>query len=138
MPNPTIQSPVDHGLGDFPTLASLRVDTEDIASLAMQGSIAKERRGDRTYFKLRFRRHGRQQVRYIGDAARAQAVQTELDSLQRDLKLRRRIAMLPRSVTVALRSARKKLQPFAESRGYYFHGHALRKRRNTPNQQVQG
>src|SRR5687767_5045997 len=94
----------EYQLSDFPTLASLRLDCEDIAAITDQGFVSKERRGERTYYRLRFRRCGRQQVRYIGGAARAQTVQTELDTLQRDLKLRRRVAMLPAAVTSALRS----------------------------------
>jgi hypothetical protein len=137
MTNFTHQLNDDHILGDSPSLASLRLDSEDIASIADQGFISKERRGRRTYHKLRFRRHGRQQVRYVGDAGRADALQMELNVLQRDLQLRRRIAVLTRSVTSELRTAREKLRPLAESRGFYFHGHAPRKRRNTTNEQVQ-
>jgi hypothetical protein len=121
------------GLGDFPTLASLGLDGEDIASIADQGFVSQDRRGDRIYHKLRFRRHGQQRVRYIGGAARAITVQAELKALQHDLRFRRRIAVLARSVPSALRTAREKLQPLAESQGYYFHGHALRKRRNDTN-----
>jgi hypothetical protein len=129
----TNQLPVDQSLADFPILASLRLDGEDIAAIAEQGFISQDRRGDRIYHKLRFRRHGRQRVRYLGDAARAIAVEDELKVLQRQLQRRRRIAVLASSVTGALRTAREKLQPLVESHGYYYHGHALRKRRNNTN-----
>jgi hypothetical protein len=133
MTNSTNQLPDDHLLADFPILASLRLDSEDIAAIADQGFISKDHRGNRTYDKLRFRRDGRQRVRYIGDAARASAVEEELKILQRPLQLRRRMAELTRSVTGELRTAREKLQPLAESQGYCYHGHALRKRRDTTN-----
>jgi len=137
MTNTTNQLPVDHSAANYPILASLGLASEDIAAIADQGFISPDRRGDRTYFKLRFRRNGRQRVRYIGGAARAIAVAAELKALQGDLQLRRRMAVLTRSVTSALRTAREKLQPLAESHGYYFHGHALRRRRNTTNKQFQ-
>jgi hypothetical protein len=129
--------PVDHHLADYPLLASLGLDVEDIVAIADQGFISQDHRGERTYNKLRFRRDGHQRVCYIGNADRAIAVEAELNVLQRDLQLRRRMAELAPSVTSALRTARVKLQALAESQGYYFHGHALRKRRNNTNEQFQ-
>jgi hypothetical protein len=122
-----------HGLGGFPALAGLRLDSDDIAAIVEQGFISPDRRGDRTYYKLRFRRHGRQRVCYIGGASRAMAVEAELKVLQRQLQIRRHLAVLTRSVTDALRAARENLQPLVKMKGYYFHGHAPRKHRNNTN-----
>ncbi len=137
MNNSTDQLQHDLDLGDFPVLASLGMDSELIAAIADQGFVSKDYRGDRTYHKLRYRRDGRQQVQYIGDAARARAVEAELKVLQHDLRLRRHISELARSVTSALRTAREQLEPLVESHGYYYHGHALRKHRNNTNKQFQ-
>jgi hypothetical protein len=137
MEDSTIQSADDHGLREFEALSSLGLNHENIAAIAAQGFISRDRRGDRSYNKLRYREHGRQQVRYIGSDDRACAVQAELDVLQRDLKRRRRVAALARSVTGTLRTTREKLRPLAEAHGYYFHGLALRKRRGNTNKQFE-
>lgn len=131
MPNSEIRQPaVATAMSDqFPELSQLRLDALEIESLKVQGHVSVERRGEKTYSKLRFRRGGKQQVRYIGDGARAEAVRNELVVLQQDVRLRRDVAVLTRRVTCKLRDIRQRLAPLLEEEGFYYHGHALRKRR---------
>ena len=58
-------------LAEFPLLASLRISADDLRELARQGFVCEEKRGNREYYKLRFRSGGRQVVRYLGNANRA-------------------------------------------------------------------
>ncbi len=111
---------------DFPNFRRLRLDEMEFRGLASQGFIAPERRGQRTHFKLRFRHNGGQQVRYIGSRDQASAVQAELDVLQRDVRLRRRLASLTQSAADALRSAKDRLEPLLQAKGFHFHGRAVR------------
>ena len=131
------QSNARRRVADFPALANLRLEGEDLDALAHQGSLGVERRGDRTYIKLRFRREGRQQVRYVGGAERAEAVRGELETLQSDVQLRRRLAALRRIAASSLRQSKRALEPLLASRGYHFHGQAIRKLRNSPPKQVE-
>ncbi len=62
----------------WPCLSALRLEASDYELLRRQGFVAIESRGQRCYFKLRFRRDGRQVVRYIGDEIQANAVADEL------------------------------------------------------------
>jgi hypothetical protein len=114
-------------LAVLPALAALQLDDGDADALARQGFIAAERRGERSYFRLRFRRDGRQRVRYIGSLDRAQAVQFELDRLRVDVRLQRRLATLSRDAARSLRDAKRTLEPLLEARGFHFHGQAIRK-----------
>ncbi len=124
--NPSIK---DHRLADFPALASLRITDNDLEELSTQGFVCEERRGDRRYFKLRFRRNGKQVVRYVGNADRAAAVESELSELQyeatvmRDLKARAKIARR------MLREAKMLIEPTLEANGFAFHGLAIRQPR---------
>jgi len=113
----------------YPALAALQLSNADLDALARQGFIAAERRGENRYYRLRFRRGGRQQTRYIGSLDRAQAVQAELDSLQSEVQLQRRLAALGRDAARSLRDAKRQLQPLLEGRGFHFHGQAIRKYR---------
>jgi hypothetical protein len=131
MPNPVIDQRTGTPLPShqFPELSQLRLNASEIESLALQGHVSVERRGEKTYSKLRFRDGGKQRVRYIGDSARADAVRNELVVLQQEVQLRRDVAKLARRVTCTLRDIRQRLQPLFEEEGFYYHGHALRKRR---------
>jgi hypothetical protein len=114
---------------DFPALTKLRLHDADFAALARQGFVAVERRGEQTYFKLRFRRDGRQRVRYIGGPDQARAVEAELAVLQTDLRMRRRLAILCQLASQSMRNAKQNLEPLLEARGLHFHGRAIRQRR---------
>jgi hypothetical protein len=97
--------------------------------LSRQGFVARERRRNRSYFKLRFRSGNRQIVRSLGtDAQLARAIARELRQLQSarraELRLRRLIAEARR----LLRSTTQTLKPLLEERGFRLHGRAIRRR----------
>src|SRR5436190_12381293 len=50
---------------DFPVLASMRLGDEDLRILTQQGFLNREARRGTGYFKLRFRRGGKQCVKYV-------------------------------------------------------------------------
>ncbi len=62
-------------IAEFPALADLGLDASDLSHLSSQGFVSPEQRGNQTYYKLRFRRAGKQVVRYIGTADRASVVE---------------------------------------------------------------
>jgi len=104
---------------------------DDLAALCRQGFIAAERRGERTYFKLRFRRDRRLVVRYIGaDPALAEAVQQELDQLQRERQEGIKLARLTEETKRMLRESKKSLALLLDEEGYAFHGYEIRRRRS--------
>lgn len=119
-------------------LAHLRLSPADLAALARQGFVTAERRGRRTYYKLRFRRGGRQQVRYLGsDPARAAAVERALDQLQ---QARRHELELPRLTAAArrtMRESKQTLAPLLEAEGLRFHGYAIRRPRRERSVELQ-
>ena len=84
-----------HRIADFPALEALGFTDRDLILLACQGFLSVERRGARTYFKLRYRRGGQQQVKYVRSANRA-AVQDQLETLQWLVRTRRELAELAR------------------------------------------
>ena len=81
---------------NFPALAQLRLRAADVFALASQGFVSLEKRGNRRYWKLRFRRDGRQVVRSIGSAEQAHAVRAELAELQTDARQQRELKVLAR------------------------------------------
>ena len=95
-------------LAEFPALNRLRLKEHDLKELSRQGSLAMDRRGQRAYAKLRFRRDGRQIVRYVGGAERAQAVAAELAVLQHDHRLQHHLDELGCAAVHALRVAKQK------------------------------
>jgi hypothetical protein len=117
-------------IADFPALRALRLDDQDLVSLARQGFLAVERRRERRYVKLRYRRDGRQCVRYVGGPDQAQAVQAALDTLQSHVRMRRRLTALCQAAARSLRNAKNTLEPFLVQQGFRFHGDAIRKRRD--------
>ena len=100
-------------------------------ALAQQGFVNQERRGKRTYFKLRFRRAGRQIVRYLGDEMRAAAVATELAAHQSDTRILQQLRLLTKAANRLLRDGKKRLQPILAANGLAFHGLAIRHPRQT-------
>jgi hypothetical protein len=125
----TEQRIADHSLEDFPALKRLRLDADEIAALSQQGSVATERRGQREISKLRFRRDGKQHVRYIGGADQAAIVQIEIAALQSGRRLGRELLRMSRTAKLALQASRAQLEPLLREEGLYFHGYTIRKRR---------
>jgi hypothetical protein len=117
------------GLVDFPALAELGLTDEELEALRSQGFVGQETRHHRLYYKLRFRLHGKQRVRYIRGAARAQAVRSELDALQHMVLHAREIAALAREGAAILRASKKSLAPLLAARNFHFHGRSIRRRR---------
>ena len=97
--------------------------------------MTAERRGKRTYFKLRFRRDRQQVVRYIGsDPDKAEAVQRELDHLQDDRKKELELSRLTEKTKKLLRESKRVLAPLLAEEGLTFHGRQIRRcrlQRNT-------
>ena len=117
----------------FPALAGLGFIDSDLAVLARQGFLGTERRRDRSYFKLRYRRGGYQHVKYVGSTGRAAAVQHELERLQSEVRTRRELAGLVRDARQVLRASKSTLKPLLESRGFRFHGLEVRQRQQKTN-----
>ena len=115
----------------FPIIASLGLDETELAALSCQGFVSSERRGGRTYYKVRYRRNRRQCVKYLGrDPEKAAAVRHELAQLQADAHRWRRLSRLERETRRALRAAKRQLRPLLNGTGWEFHGlAAIRQRR---------
>lgn len=114
----------------YSALATLRLSATDLSALAVQGFVGTERRGNRTYFKLRFRRQRRQAVRYLGlDARFAAQVGAELLALQAHRRRRHELAALTKQARQQLRDAKRQLEPLLVARGFRFHGLAVRRPR---------
>ena len=105
----------------------------DLGDLADQGFVCEERRGDRTYYKLRFRRSGKQVVRYIGGADRASIVKQELSILQAESKIMRELTAKVRIVNKMIREAKQTMEPVLKANGFVFHGLAIRRPRRQQN-----
>lgn len=101
-------------------------------ALTQQGFVAEEPRGNRRRYKLRFRRDGRQTVRYVGSAERAEAVKRELNQLQQDVQLERELKAWVKRTNQRLREAKRQLEPLLNAQGFAFHGQAIRKPRTKP------
>ena len=111
-------------------LAQLGLTTQDFDALAEQGYVSTEHRGPRTYYKLRFRRQRRQIVRSLGsDPILCDQVREELALLQADRQLARELTKLTQAALQQLRLAKKILEPMLGTRGFVFHGMAIRRRR---------
>ena len=119
------------GFASYPTLAKLHLEPGDLSHLMRQGSVAQERRGDHAYFRLRFRRHGRQIARYIGDSATATIVIKELARLQTRRRLGREFAQLSQAGRRLLRETKVALEPLVIAHGMYFHGRTIRQPRRS-------
>jgi hypothetical protein len=113
----------------FPALAMLRLTDEDIAALGEQGFLAPERRQNQRFFKLRFRRGGRQVVRYVGGTEAAALVAEELKILQAARRARRELERFGRVTRQRLREAKIELEPLILESGFKFHGRAIRRPR---------
>jgi hypothetical protein len=116
-------------LAEFPLLASLRISADDLRELARQGFVCEEKRGNREYYKLRFRSGGRQVVRYLGNAERAARVEHELSKLQNEAREMRALKAKVKIANKMLREAKIALQPVLAANGLVFHGFAIRQPR---------
>jgi hypothetical protein len=118
------------GAEAFPLLNRLTLSDEELVVLTRQGFITSERRGRKTLFRLRYRVHGRQRVRYVSPRD-ASALEAELGKLQKRVRARRRLNVLAALARQVLRQRRSTLAPLLESRGCHFHGYQVRRYRNT-------
>jgi len=105
--------------------------TDEMAALSQQGFVSRElRRNGRYYYKLRFRRNGKQRVCYLGRSPPfVEGVQRELQALQSARKADQELARLTHSARRALRLAKQRLAPLLVQAGFRFHGFAVRRRR---------
>ncbi|MCH5377626.1 MAG: hypothetical protein JJ992_27020 [Planctomycetes bacterium] len=82
--------------------------------------MSEERRGRRTYHKLRFRTGGQQVVRYIGNAERAALVKADLQRLQAETKAVRELKTRMKLAKQMLTQAKRTLEPVLEAHGLAF------------------
>ncbi len=127
-----MRSGLSRARGTGPVLSELDLMPNELAAIKRQGVIRGETRRGRTFFKLRFRLHGKVHVRYLGRdpdvVSRARLELAELQAARRvDLALRR----LGCEVGPLLRAAKKKLVPLLEEASFEFHGMAVRKRKRS-------
>ena len=114
---------------EYPALTALRLNDVDLDELSRQGFIAPEKRRGRMYYKLRFRRNHKQVVRYIGSAECAAVVRAELDVLQAETAILRKLNSIVNKAGQMLRDAKIQLGPLFEANGLAFHGLAVRRPR---------
>jgi hypothetical protein len=127
-----IQTASACGSNALPALARLGLSERERNALSRQGFVSAERRNATSVYKLRFRFTGRQRVIYLGTSAQqALAVEADLAVLQQGVRARRQLAALHRHAAKRLKKIKSFLQPMLESRGFHFHGLAVRKRRNS-------
>ena len=112
-------------------LAGLRLSPGDLQALARQGFVATEpRQGRGPSYKLRWRRGGRQRVRYVGrDPVRVGQIRAALENLRHAHWVARRLAQLLAEAHRGIRNAKKLLQLRAEECGGHYHGFTLRRPR---------
>lgn len=114
--------------GEFPVLAALCLDDRDLQALSRQGFIAHEQRNGHAHHKLRFRRDGRQRVRYVPHFA-VSGLEKELHALQQQRLLERELAALHRRGRVLLDEMKVRLAPIVAAEGLIFHGFSIRRPR---------
>jgi hypothetical protein len=112
--------------GDFPLLSRLRLSDEEFVALCEQGVVRNEKRGAKKIFRLRFRLHGRQHVRYVSPQ-NADALVKELNILQRKVRAQQRLRRAAELARKILSERKRLLAPLLEARGYHFHGFQIRR-----------
>lgn len=105
----------------------LRLTIDDLEALKTQGGVRTECRGRRHRYALRFRREGKQAVRYIRGADEAAQVRDELAKLQARHRATRQLSRVTEAARRALRESKASLAPYLVPHGYVFHGLAIRK-----------
>jgi hypothetical protein len=112
------------------SLDHLSLDDAERAALRTNGFIACEQRRYCRVYKLRFRAHGRQRVRYLGtDAAAAQQLQDELVVWQASTRADRELRHAVQEALQAIRISNTLLELYVLSLGLKFHGRAIRRPR---------
>ena len=115
---------------EFPALHKLRLGLEQLEALKTQGFVAREQRGEKCFYKLRFRLHQKQIVRYLGGSAELAAqVASELQELQSAKRSLAELKRGAREVRTVLRQSKKVLAPILLPLGFHFYGRELRLRR---------
>jgi hypothetical protein len=110
--------------------ALLNLRPEDLNELRRQGFVAKEVRAGKSYFRLQFRRHGRQVVIGLGkDPELAERVGRELAQLQAERLADRKQKRLIRAAHDLLRRSKHELESALHCAGYAFYGYEIRKPR---------
>jgi hypothetical protein len=112
----------------YPALTRLRLGQEDLIALSQQGIISPERMRGPIRHKLRFRRSGRQVVRYIRPTD-IDRVRAELSELQAARRLNKELSQLNRLARQVLRDSKTQLQPLINELGFRFHGREIRRPR---------
>ena len=108
----------------------LNLRSQDFDELRRQGFVSREVRQGHSYFKLRFRRHGRQVAIGLGqDRQLAESIGRELAHLQASRRLEREQARLIRATHGLLRRAKRELEPVFRDAGYGFYGYEIRRLR---------
>jgi hypothetical protein len=120
----------DLAVSKYPALRRLGLDETGLGALARQGFVSVDRRNERCYHKLRFRRHGCQVIRYIGAEAEADIVRKELAALQAERRVHRALALLEKEARRLRRESRRQLTPLVAAAGLKFHGRDLRRPRS--------
>ena len=129
-PRTAIIESQDNRIAEFPALAALRLTAGDLEALAVQGFVGEERRGNRTYYKLRFRRAGKQVVRYVGGADRAAIVKEELAHAPgRNKGHATTQSQESKIANKMIREAKQTMEPVLKANGFVFHGLAIRRPR---------
>src|SRR5262249_45844908 len=89
--------------------------------------------GRRPFYKLRWRRGGRQHTRYLGhELARAEQVRAALERLQRPYRVARQLARLMGEARNRLREVKRLLEPRAQAQGFRYRGYRLQRVRSYP------
>jgi hypothetical protein len=116
----------------YPALHGLGLDEHDLAALRHQGFVSREQRtpDQAPIHKLRYRIGGRQRTRYLGsDLELVTKIKKELTELQGAVNRSRKLQKLLRQARRGLRLAKFKVLPLLIAEGRYYHGFAIRCRR---------
>jgi hypothetical protein len=113
---------------DYPALVSLGLREEELNALVRQGFLSAEKRRDATYYKLRFRVDGHQQVRYVKSEL-VPTIRNELTRLQTFSRCRRELRELQRASVERFKQMKAQLDAVLEGKGFRRHGYAFRKTR---------
>ena len=123
-------APATRGSPNYDPLADLGLSGEDLACLARQGCVTAEFRGQSgPYYKLRWRRDGRQRVLYLGrDSTRAEEVRAALEISRMPLRRARRLSLQMKKARRGLQEVRNMVAPLLAVHGLHYHGYAARGR----------
>jgi len=112
-------------------LVLLQLRAEDLDELSRQGHVLREQRKGIGYFRLRFRRRGRQVAIGLGkDSWLAEGVARELVELQANRRMERKHKQLIRTARGVLRRTKRELEAALQNTGYRFYGYEIRRQRD--------